>query len=130
MNYLPFGESCAPATGLRHLHLRSFALPFDCMHATAEQLVKLVDNDFAGFYENLEVSPSKKFVVNGYGMKFPHDYPTEKQNLDIDTLDDCIIHEDSLVDTWRNSVEINKENMPGGWNGSELYFPHLNQFFF
>ena len=109
MNYLPFGESCAPATGLRNLHLRSFALPFDWMRATAEQLVKVVDNDFAGFHDNLEVSPCKKFVVDGYGMEYPHDYPTEQQTLNLDTLDDCIIHEDILIDTWRNSMEINKE---------------------
>lgn len=109
MNYLPFGESCAPATGVRNLHLRSFALPFDWMRASAEQLVKVVENDFAGFHENLAVSPCKKFVVDGYGMEFPHDYPTEKQGLDIDTQDDCIIHEDILAHTWRNSIEINTE---------------------
>ena len=107
--FIPFGMNCAPATGLRNLKLRDFALPFDWVRSTPESLAAVVEDDFKHFHEGLELSECKKYVIDSYGIQFPHDYPTQKQAIPSDASEDENVIEDILVDEWRESIPINKE---------------------
>jgi hypothetical protein len=109
--FIPFGETCSPATGLRNLNLRECALPFDWIRSTADSLIHAVDDDFKQFHEDLHLSECKKYVIDSYGFEFPHDYPTQKQvDSQADAGEDVnSIREDILIDTWMESISINKE---------------------
>jgi hypothetical protein len=104
--FVPFGVNCAPATGLRNLKIREFALPFDWVRSTPESLARAVEDEFKGFHESLQLSECKKYVIDSYGIQFPHDYPTEKEAV---PSHDENIREDILVDDWKDSIPINKE---------------------
>lgn len=109
--FIPFGETCAVSVSLRNLKIREFALPFDWVRTTPESLIRAVDDDFKGFHEDLQLSDSKLYVTDSYGIEFPHDYPTKKQ-ADVTTdasEEDYTIGENILVDHWMESIPAVKK---------------------
>lgn len=106
MKYITLGWDCSPATALRNLQLREYALPFDWIRSNAEILSKVIENNFSGFHESLKLSENKQFVIDTYGLNFPHDYPTIKQNCIslTDKLDETI-----LISEWEKYVPVIQE---------------------
>ena len=106
MKYITLGWDCSPATALRNLQLREYALPFDWIRSNAEILSKVIENNFIGFHESLKLSENKHFVIDTYGLNFPHDYPTIKQNC-ISLTDE--IGETVLVSDWEKYIPVIQE---------------------
>lgn len=105
--FIPFGENCGPATALRSLKLRDFALPFDWVRSTPESLVRAVDDDFKSFHDDLRLSECKMYVTDSYGFQFPHDYPTQS-NIP-NACDDEKTIEHILAEDWMESIPAAKE---------------------
>jgi len=101
MKYITLGWDCSPATALRNLQLREYALPFDWIRSNAEILSKVIENNFSGFHESLKLSENKQFIIDSYGLNFPHDYPTIKQNC-ISLTDE--IDETILISDWEKYI--------------------------
>lgn len=105
--FIPFGENCGPATALRSLNLRDFALPFDWVRSTPESLVRAVDDDFKSFHDDLRLSECKMYVTDSYGFQFPHDYPTQSNMSN--ACDDEKKIEQILAEHWMESIPATKE---------------------
>jgi len=83
IQFITLGTTCVPAAALRYLNLRQFALPFDWVNINAQQLCAIIQNNFEGYHNRLWAGPTQ--IVDGYGVIFPHDYPTvEQKDLTID----------------------------------------------
>ena len=83
VQFITLGTTCVPAAALRNLNLRQFALPFDWVNINAQQLCAIIRNNFEGYHDHLWAGPTQ--IVDGYGVIFPHDYPTvEQPDLSID----------------------------------------------
>jgi hypothetical protein len=106
--FIPFGENCGPATALRSLKLRNFALPFDWVRSTPESLIRAVDDDFKSFHDDLRLSECKMYVSDSYGFQFPHDYPTQKQTETPSVCDEMTV-EHPLAEHWMESIDATKE---------------------
>ena len=79
MYYVSLGYDCSPASVLRNLNLREFALPFDWVdtnHINHEIILNCITDDFRKFHQNIKLTPDGKRVVDAYGIQYPHDYPT------------------------------------------------------
>ena len=74
IQYITIGTDCAPAAALRTLNLREFALPFDWVQIQPEQLCDIIRKNFHEYHDNLTLCGTR--IRNGYGVFFPHDYPT------------------------------------------------------
>ena len=106
MSYITLGESCAPATALRNLNIRKYALPFDWIRSNPKQLCDAISNDFKGFHDSLKLSDNKNTIYDSYGLDFPHDYPTVKQPKSYHNEQDEVggIHEDTIIEAWRDTI--------------------------
>ena len=107
--FIPFGENCGPATALRSLKLRDFALPFDWVRSTPESLVRAVDDDFKSFHDDLRLSECKMYVSDSYGFQFPHDYPTQKDKAVSSNSKDEMAVEAILAEHWMEHIPATKE---------------------
>lgn len=74
--YIPMGYDCSPAAALINLGLRKMSLPFDWTQSTPELLIACIEDDFANFHRNLQLIHNGQRVMDGYGIQFPHEYPT------------------------------------------------------
>jgi len=74
-NYLTIGYDCSPATALKNLNLRQFALPFDWVVSNINTLQKCFETNFEKFHRNLVLNHNKSRLIDYYGFQFPHDYP-------------------------------------------------------
>ena len=111
MSIITLGQHCSAATALRNLSMRNYALPFDWIRSTPEILSEVILNNFNGFHEKLKLSDNKQYVIDSYGLEYPHDYPTVKQpvlnmNDEVNTED---ILEHTIVDTWKDNIPSVKE---------------------
>lgn len=111
MSYITLGETCAPAAALRNLNLRNYALPFDWIRSSANQLCEVISSDFKGFHDNLRLSESRNTVYDSFNLEFPHDYPTLKQPIaNINEEDENGgIHEDAIIESWEDTIPQVKE---------------------
>ena len=111
MKYITLGWDCSPATALRNLQLREYALPFDWIRSNAEILCKVIENNFEGFHEHLKVSENMQFIIDGYGLNYPHDYPTIKQTYVVtpDEIERDNILENDIVSDWEKHIPIIQE---------------------
>lgn len=100
MYYICLGQHCSPASALRILNRRTVALPFDWIRSTPEQLCSVIRNDFKDFHEDLRVSENNQYVIDSYGLEFPHDYPTIKNEYN----EHGYIIEASIEDSWKEMI--------------------------
>jgi len=122
MNYICIGQHCSPATALRYLNLRAYALPFDWIRSSPEILSDVISDDFKGFHEGLQLSENKQYIIDSYGLEYPHDYPTIKNESDeFGENVECII-----IESWKDFIpEIQEkykrriERFQGIMNSSE-----------
>lgn len=93
MNYLTLGCDCSPASALRNLNLRDFALPFDWIVSDIYMFEKCFEENFARFHTNLKYNNSKTRLIDDYGFQYPHDYPLENDKLNINNIGEGIYGE-------------------------------------
>jgi hypothetical protein len=74
-NYLTIGYDCSPASALKDLNLREFALPFDWVVSNIKSLQKCFETNFVDFHKKLVFNYNKTRLIDYYGFQFPHDYP-------------------------------------------------------
>ena len=74
-NYITAGFDCSPASALRNLELREFALPFDWVVSNIKTLKACFETNFAHFHKDLVFNHNKSRLIDHYGFEFPHDYP-------------------------------------------------------
>lgn len=107
--FVCFGTACSPAAALRELKLRPFALPFDWVEVYPSQVCEIIRRDFEGYHDNLRALPTK--VTDGYGVFFPHDYPTVEQpvlHVDEDAAAGGI-YEKRLQPGWEVHIPVMRE---------------------
>jgi len=102
MKFITLGQTCSPATALRNLSLREYALPFDWIRSNPNILSEVIVNNFNGFHDSLKLSENKTYVIDSYGLEFPHDYPTLNQSI-IQVNEEAEagnIVENEIIDSW------------------------------
>ena len=105
IHYLTLGHDCSPASALRGLKLREFALPFDWVVSNITILIECFEDNFSKFHKNLKFNNSKKRLIDEYGFQFPHDYPLSNSNINIDNIGEGVFGEENgnvISDDWIN----------------------------
>jgi hypothetical protein len=108
VNYLTLGYDCSPASALQQLHLRSFALPFDWVVSSVNNLKKCFETNFVNFHQKLYVNSNKTRLIDDYGFEFPHDYPLDGMDHSENNIGEGIIGEEKgkvITDNWKNYYE-------------------------
>jgi hypothetical protein len=82
--YLTIGYDCSPASALRSLNLREFALPFDWVVSNINSIEMCFNDNFSKFHKDLKLSETRKRLIDAYGFQFPHDYPFDNVQSKID----------------------------------------------
>jgi hypothetical protein len=111
IEYIPLGTVCSPATGLRNLSLRKYALPFDWIRSSPDMICNTILNDFNEFHKSLKLSDNQCYITDTYGFEFPHDYPTITQaNQPIQESEEANgIVENTIVKDWESYVPTVQE---------------------
>ena len=106
MSIITLGQHCSAATALRNLSMRNYALPFDWIRSTPEILSEVILNNFKGFHESLKLSENRQYIIDSYGLEYPHDYPTAIQSiLEInEEVEAGGIQENTIVDSWEQHI--------------------------
>jgi hypothetical protein len=109
MNYniITIGYDCSPASVLRELNLRDFALPFDWVVSNVMILKTCIEDNFKNFHKNLQYNHNKSRLVDEYGFQFPHDYPLENMDISSDKLSNINIHY-NLYPSEKMDISINQ----------------------
>ena len=87
-HFITFGFNCAPALILRDLELRNYSLPFDWIITSNNQIINCIEDDFNKFHKNLHFTLNNHWLMDEYGIQFPHDYPVNSN--------------ETIVDDWQN----------------------------
>lgn len=117
-NYITLGFDCSPAAALRNLGIREFALPFDWVESNISSLEICFREKFERYHKNLTLKSDRKRLIDEYGFKFPHDYPTIK-GKNLNTIDNKVenlgegiygeAHDIHIVENWRDYFDTVKE---------------------
>ena len=100
-NFLTIGFDCSPASALRSLELRNYALPFDWIESNIKSIELCFKDNFLKFHTNLILNTNNTRLMDAYGFQFPHDYPTVNSNTtNIINENVNIISEDVIIDDW------------------------------
>lgn len=101
---ISLGGDCTVATVLREMGLRRIAYPFDWMFSSFDAVYKSIEDDFRLFLDpaTLKVADDKRIVINAYGIKFVHDFPTINHSA---ALSDSETHGWAEIrKDWRNFI--------------------------
>jgi hypothetical protein len=98
INYISVGSDCSPATALRILGIRKFALPFDWVVSPIKALEACFSNNFKQYHTGLYYNSTKTRLIDVYGFEFPHSYPTIIQ--DIGEPEEGGFGENCIVENW------------------------------
>ena len=105
-NYLTIGYDCSPASALKDLNLREFALPFDWVVSNIKSLQKCFETNFVDFHKKLVFNYNKTRLIDYYGFQFPHDYPLNNMvDIKNDNIGEGIFGEERgcfIIDNWIN----------------------------
>lgn len=99
MYYVSLGFDCSPASALRNLNLRDFALPFDWVesnYAHYEIILNCITDDFRKFHKNIKLTRDSKRIIDAYGIQYPHDYPNT-ENIYSKDEEDHLYDEKQIV---------------------------------
>lgn len=108
-NYITIGNDCSPAVALRSLGLRNAALPFDWVVSNVNALRLCFETDFDKFHTGLVLNNTHKRLIDSYGFEFPHDYPLDNTNLEMDRIGEGSISEEDgkvITHNWLDYYEI------------------------
>jgi hypothetical protein len=112
-NFLTIGTECSPAAALRSLNKREFALPFDWVASSLPSLQSCFKDDFKLYHTGLHLESSKQRLIDAYGFKFPHDYPTLKADtVTSESIGEGAFVEEkgvSIVSNWAEYYDVVKE---------------------
>ena len=112
INFVTIGYDCSPAAVLRNLNLRPFALPFDWTQINIESIHKCFADDFAKFHSNLRFNHIKSRMIDEYGIQFPHDYPFENSDNDVNEVGEGKFGEEKekgIAKNWYEHYDTVKE---------------------
>jgi hypothetical protein len=107
-NYLTIGYDCSPASALKNLNLREFALPFDWVVSSVNSLEKCFETNFENFHKKLNLNYYKTRLIDYYGFQFPHDYPLNHMSDFENNLGEGVFGEETgmfITDNWINYHE-------------------------
>ena len=106
-NILTLGSTCYPASVLRYLNLRDFALPFNWIVSDINGLEQCFDTNFEKFHKKLRFNSTKKRLIDEYGFEYPHDYPiisnNQQSDFDVDKISESEFAEEDnkhICDNW------------------------------
>ena len=102
-NFLTLGRTCKPASALRNLGYRKFALPFDWIISDLHMLELCFSDNFSRFHTSLRLNSDRKRLIDAYGFEYPHDYPTI-----VDEVSE-FVSENIIVNNWKDYYGKNKE---------------------
>lgn len=106
---ISLGGCCTAAGVIRDLGLRKAAYPFDWMFSDFESVYKAIEDNFKHFLEpsSLRVSEDNRVIVDFYGLKYVHDFPTINHSAALQEND---IHEwaEIRID-WKNFIDPIRE---------------------
>jgi hypothetical protein len=108
-NYLTVGHDCSPASALKHLNLRNFALPFDWVVSNIYTLNNCFKTNFEHFHTNLVFNHTKTRLIDYYGFQFPHDYPLNYMTDVETTIGEGVFAEENgkiITDNWNDYYTI------------------------
>jgi hypothetical protein len=112
VHFLTMGYDCSPAAVLRNLNLRPFALPFDWTQCNIESIHKCFADDFAKFHTNLRFNHMQSRMIDEYGIQFPHDYPFENSDNDVNDVGEGKFGEEKergIIKNWYEYYDTVKE---------------------
>jgi len=101
VQYITLGSECSPASALKELGKREFALPFDWIVSSIWSIQQCLEEDFSQFHTELYINDTKTRLIDKYGFQYPHDYPLEH-------MDSTEIKEDSsnhITSSWRDHYQ-------------------------
>ena len=108
-NYITLGYDCSPAGALTGLGLRNYALPFDWVVSNVNALRLCFETDFDRFHKDLMLNNTHRRLIDSYGFEFPHDYPLNNTNVEIDRIGEGSIGEEDgkvITDNWLDYHEV------------------------
>lgn len=111
-NFLTIGYDCSPASALRNLNLRDFALPFDWIVSNINSIEKCFNDDFNKFHTNLKFNLNKTRLIDEYGFEFPHDYPLTNTDIRSDDIGEGVygpVKNKFIINDWSSYYDIIKE---------------------
>jgi len=114
-NYLTIGYDCSPASALKDLNLREFALPFDWVVSNIKSLQKCFETNFVDFHKKLVFNYNKTRLIDYYGFQFPHDYPLTHMTNFENNIGEGVFGEENgkfITDKWYHyyGVVLDKYN--------------------
>ena len=114
-NYLTIGYDCSPASALKELNLRDFALPFDWVVSNIKSLQKCFETNFVDFHKKLVFNYNKTRLIDYYGFQFPHDYPLTHMTNFENNIGEGVFGEENgkfITDKWYHyyGVVLDKYN--------------------
>jgi hypothetical protein len=114
-NYLTIGYDCSPASALKDLNLREFALPFDWVVSNIKSLQKCFETNFVDFHKKLVFNYNKTRLIDHYGFQFPHDYPLTHMTNFENNIGEGVFGEENgkfITDKWYDyyGVVLDKYN--------------------
>ena len=124
VHFLTMGYDCSPAAVLINLNLRPHALPFDWTQCNIESIHKCFADDFAKFHTNLRFNHMQSRMIDVYGIQFPHDYPFENSDNDVNDVGEGKFGEEKekekgIIQNWYEYYDTVKENTIGELTGSD-----------
>lgn len=105
---ISLGEHCSAAAAARTYGIRQAAYPFDWVISRFDSLCRVLEDDFAHFFEekSLRLRHDKHGVIDYYGFEFVHDLPT----ITVQTYNgEDPIEENILRSDWREFVPAVRE---------------------
>jgi hypothetical protein len=111
-NFITIGYDCSPAAALRTLGLRNYALPFDWIVSNTVSLEQCFKSNFELFHTSLKYNHMRTRLIDAYGFQFPHDYPFKGKEVDVNTIGEGVIGEETnshIVENWQEYYSTVKE---------------------
>jgi hypothetical protein len=121
-NFITLGFNCAPAIILKDLGLRNYSLPFDWIITTNNQIINCIQDDFNKFHKKLHFTLNNHWLMDEYGIQYPHDYPVNNDDTIIDDWQNC--QPDVLI-KYERRIERFKNIMNGSIPIIALYYGQL-----
>ena len=114
-NYLTIGYDCSPASALKDLNLRDFALPFDWVVSNIKSLQKCFETNFVDFHKKYSLDYRQENKSDYYGFQFPHDYPLTHMTNFENNIGEGVFGEENgkfITDKWYHyyGVVLDKYN--------------------